>query len=234
MGNALQDRPASYSSMRQGRRPRGRAAARLGGAALVAVLVVIGADRALDSLPSVDNPLQEQVIDRQRPALVLALADLSDYHAAKGTFQVVVDLEKDTPYVPGFVKGERTTYLAVGTVDGVVDFRGLGPDAVTAEGESVVITLPAPTLAEADVDLERSRVVARDRGVLDRIGGALSDNPTSEREVALIAERRLDDAAAESDLLSRAEDNTRSMLTGLARSFGYTDVTVRFEGDAGT
>ena len=235
MENALQDRPARTSSVAPspGRR-RSRGAALLGGAVLVGVLAVAGADRALDLLPSWDDPLQEQVIDRERPALVLALADLAEYHAAEGTFQVVVDLEKDAPYLPGFVKGERTTYLAVGTVDGLVDFRDLSADAVRTEGDAVTFVLPAPTLDDADVDLERSRVVARDRGVLDRIGGAFSDDPTSEREVALLAERKLDEAALSSDLLRRSQDNTRAMLTGLARSLGYTDVTVRFDGDPGT
>jgi hypothetical protein len=199
---------------------------------LVAALAVLGADRALDALPDVSNPLQEQVIDRDRPALVLALADLSDYHAAQGSFQVVVDRERDTKYVPGFVKGERTTYLAVGSVDGLVDFRGLGEGAVQVAGQAVTITLPQPRLGEPVVDLEQSRVVSRDRGVLDRVGGVFSDDPTSERDVALSAQGKLADAAAQSDLLRRAQDNTRSMLTGLARSFGYTDVTVRFDGDA--
>lgn len=200
----------------------------------MAVLAAAGADRALDLLPGWGNPLQERVVDHQRPALLLALSDLREYHAAEGTFQVVVDLEKDTPYVPGFVKGERTTYLAVGTVAGVVDFRGLGQDAVATRAEGVVITLPAPTLDDADIDLARSRVVARDRGLVDRISGALSDSPTSEQEVALLAERKLELAAAESDLLRRAEESTRTTLTGLARSFGYSDVTVRFDAAAGT
>jgi hypothetical protein len=164
---------------------------------------------------------------------MLALSDLSDYSAAQGSFQVVVDRERDTPWVPAVVKGERTTYLALGTVDGVVDFGSLGEDAVQVDGESVVITLPPPRLGEPALDLESSRVVARDRGVIDRVSGVLSDSPTSERDVALLAEDKLARAAADSDLLQRAQDNTRAMLTGLARSFGYTDVTVRFEGDRG-
>jgi hypothetical protein len=207
---------------------------RLGGAALIALLALVAADRALDLLPSWDNPLREQVIDRERPALMLALSDLNDYHAAQGSYQVVVDLERDSPFVPGIVKGERTTYLATGTVDGVVDFSALSADAVQIEGGALTITLPSPRLGEAAIDLENSRVVSRDRGVLDRISGAFSDSPTSERDVALLAEDKLQDAAASSDLLNRAQDNTRNMLTGLARSFGYSDVTVRFDAAAGT
>lgn len=212
---------------------RHRTSVRIGGAALVAVLAVVGAGRALDLLPGWGNPLQEQVIDRERPALMLALSDLSDYSAAQGSYQVVVDLERDTRWVPSVVKGERTTYLALGTVDGVVDFRSLGEDAVQVDGESVVITLPQPRLGEPALDLDDSRVLSRDRGVVDRVSGVLSDSPTSERDVARLAEDKLARAATDSDLLQRAEDNTRAMLTGLARSFGYTDVTVRFDGDAG-
>ncbi len=233
MAHALQDRPVSTTFVPQ-KPPRRRAALRAAGAALVALLAVAGADRALELLPSWDQPLQEQVVDHQRPALMLALSDLSEYHAAQGRYQVVVDLERDTRYVPGFVKGDRTTYLAVGAVDGLVDFRALGAGAVQAEGQSATITLPRPRLGQATVDLEQSRVVARDRGLLDRVSGAFSDSPTSERDVAILAEDKLADAAASSDLLLRAQDNTRSMLTGLARSFGYSDVTVRFDGDAGT
>ena len=236
MSNALLDRPArttESSSAGSRRRRRYGTGVRLTGAALVGLLAVAGADRAMGFLPSFENPLAEQVIDTQRPALMTALSNLSDYHASQGAFQVVVDLEKDTPYVPGFVKGERTTYLANGTVDGVVDFRGLGNTAVQAQGQSVVITLPPPRLGAPAVDLESSRVVARDRGLVDRVSGALSDNPTSEREVALLAESKLADAAAQSDVLVRAQDNTRALLTGLAQSFGYTDVTVRFDGDPG-
>lgn len=212
---------------------RHRTAVVAAGVALLGI-TALGLDRALDALPSFGNPLQETTVDRQRPALQLALTDLAEYRAAQGSYQVVVDQEKDVPYVPGIVKGERTTYLAVGTVDGLVDFRGLGEGAVQVQGESVTITLPPPRLAAPSVDLEQSRVISRDRGVLDRIGGAFSDNPTSERDVARAAEGKLTEAAAESDLLRRTQDNTRSTLTGLARSFGYTDVTVRFDADAGT
>lgn len=233
MPNVLQDWPARTSASRD-RPPRGRGTAvGLGAGALLAVLVLVGADRALDALPSWDAPLEEKAVDRSRPALLLALSDLDEFHAAKGEFQVVVDLEKDVRYVPSFVKGERTTYLAAGSVDGLVDFGGLSAGAVKTEGTSVTITLPRPRLDEPDLDLAESRVLDRDRGVIDRVGGALSDSPTSEREVALLAEDKLAAAAAESDLLRRTEANTRAMLTGLAGSFGYEDVTVRFVGDAG-
>jgi hypothetical protein len=228
--SALQDRPTTSSLPHPP--ARRRRTALLITAALLGGLVVVGADRALDALPGFDAPFEEQVVDRSRPALLESLADLDDFHAAKGSFQVVVDLERDVPYVPAFVKGERTTYLAVGSVDGLVDFSGLTGDAVETDGTSATITLPRPQLDEVRLDLAESRVLDRDRGVVDRVAGVLSDDPTSERDVALAAQDKLTAAAVESDLLERAEANTRAMLVGLAGSFGYDDVTVRFEGSA--
>jgi len=86
----------------------------------LAVLVPVGLQVA-DWLP--DNPLGQDVVDRSTPPLLLALEDLSEYHAATGTFQVVVDREVDTRYVPSVISGEQVSFLATGTADAYVDFE---------------------------------------------------------------------------------------------------------------
>ena len=176
------------------------------------------------------NPFAPEEIDRSTTPLLVSLADLDEYHAATGNFQVVVDVESDTPYVPSVISGERVQFLATGTVDAYVDFADLGPDAVTLseDGNSATITLPAPELAEARIDPDESRVLDRDRGLVDRIGDAIGDDPTDESELFSMAEERLENAADDSDLLDRAEDGTRDMLTALATSLGVEDVTVEF------
>ncbi|HWH30134.1 MAG TPA: DUF4230 domain-containing protein [Mycobacteriales bacterium] len=210
--------------------PRVRRSGWMVAALLVAALAVGGlAGRGLDLLPGL--PFGTQTVDRSTPTLLTSLADLERYHAATGSFQVVVDLEKDVRWVPSAIRGERTTFLATGSVDAYVDFRGLSGSAVEVsdDGRSVTFSLPPAQLDDADVDLENSRVLARDRGVLDRVGGLFSDNPTSERRVAMLAEDKLAAAAAESELRQQAEENTRRMLTGLARSLGYEQVVVEFD-----
>ena len=222
----LLERPAA--GLGTSRRRRFRAVV---GAALAAAVVLAGtvAVRGLDLMP--DLPISQQTVDRTGPALMLALEDLAEYHAAQGSFQVAVDIEKDSQWLPSVISGERTTYLASGSVDGIVDFTGLDAGAVTLseDGRSVTISLPKPRLGEVRIDPANSRVLARDRGLLDRVGGAFEDNPTSEQQLQLAAQEKMARAAAESDLLRRSEDNTRSMLTGLARSLGVEDVTVRFD-----
>lgn len=199
-------------------------------AGVVVVAVFAGAGRLGGLLPSLPNPFGSETIDRTQPALLQSLADLHDYHAATGNFQVIVDTEKDTRFVPSFVRGERTVFVAGGSVDAVVDFSRLDERSikVSPDRTSVTVTLPSPTVAEPTVDPGKSRVVSRDRGVLDRIGSAFSDNPTSERPLVLAAQAKMRDAAGESDLRAKGEENTRKMLEGLLRALGYTNVTVSF------
>jgi hypothetical protein len=208
-------------------RPSRLRALALAGLVAVAALAVAG---RLDLFPSLPNPFGSETIDRTQPALLQSLADLSEYHAATGNFQVIVDTEKDTRFVPSFIRGERTVYVAGGSVDAVVDFSQLDERSIQASPDrtSVSVVLPAPTLAEPTVDPEESRVVSRDRGLLDRVGSAFSDNPAGERSLALAAQDKMRAAAAESDLRRRAEDNTRRMLEGMLRALGYSEVTVTF------
>ena len=202
----------------------------LGIAALVIVALFAGAGRLGNLLPSLPNPFGSETIDRTQPALLQSLADLSEYHAATANFQVIVDTEKDTKFVPSFIRGERTVYVAGGSVDAIVDFSQLDERSiqVSPDRTSVTVVLPAPTVADPDLDPQQSRVVSRDRGVLDRIGGAFSDNPSTERPLVLAAEDKMRDAAAQSDLRAKAEQNTRSMLEGMLQALGYSSVNVSF------
>ena len=229
MPTLLSPRPASGEAAPRSRR---RVSLRLAavGAAL-AVLVPVG-KKVADWLPG--EPFGQDVVDRSTTPLLLALEDLHEYHAATGTFQVVVDREVDTRYVPSAISGERVEFLATGTADAYVDFEGLDDGAVTlsADGTSATIELPAPRVAEVRIDPEESHVLDRDRGLVDRIGDALGDNPVDDGELYALAEDRLAAAAAESDLRGRAETNTRAMLTGLAQSLGVDEVEVRFEDPA--
>jgi hypothetical protein len=202
------------------------------GVTVVLVLALVG--RLGDLLPSWDNPVQQKTVDRSTAPLLLALEDLNQYHAATGTFQLFIDREKDTQYVPSAISGERVSFLAVGTVDAYVDFAALGADRVrlSENRRTVAISLPAAELGQARVDPAESRVLDRDRGVLDRIGSAFADDPSVEGELYEIGEKRLAAAAAKSDLVNRAEANTRQMLTSLAKSLGFREVTVTFDAPA--
>jgi hypothetical protein len=212
--------------------PRRRSRVRLV-AGILLVLVLFVAVAGLSGLrlwPSFPVPFASRQVDRSQPVLLKAIEDLAVYKAASGQFQVVVDLEESSRGIPPLIKGQRTLFVAGGSVDAEVDFSNLKGEAirVSPDGTRVDITLPHARLTQARVDPEQSRVFSRERGLLDRLGSVLSDNPTSERELYRLAAAKMQAAAGGSDLKARAEQNTRAMLQSMLRSLGYREVTVTF------
>ena len=182
------------------------------------------------------SPFHTTTVDRSAPTVLASMRDLSEYRAASGEFEQVVDLEKDVSWLPSALAGERVMFIGVGSVDAYVDFSHLDESAIemSKDRKSVVITLPEPTLAKAVVDVERSHVANRDRGLLNRLGGIFSDNPTSEQDLYRVAAEKIDAAAAESELRDRAKENTTATLEGLLKGLGFTEIEIRYEaGGAG-
>jgi hypothetical protein len=200
--------------------------------AIVLVLVVFFAGIRLSVLPGLKDLFGTETHDRSGPALLQSIQDISRYDAASGNFQVVVDLEKDTKYLPDAIRGTRTLYVGAGTVDAYVDLGKVGERDVTVNDDrtSASLRLPHAQLGKPALDTDRSYAVSKQRGLLDRLGDFFSDNPNGEQAVQKLAVRHIGDAAKESELTERAETNTTNMLQGLLRSLGFKEVNVSYGG----
>jgi hypothetical protein len=185
----------------------------------------------MGAFPALSDTFEQQTVDRGPAPLLVALADIAEFHAATGSFQVLVDLERDTPHVPALISGERTSLFATGHVNAVVDLSGLAPERVTvsADRRAVTFALPPPRLTPVSLDPAATRIVGRERGLVERLAGVVASNPVDDEELYQLAAQRIDDAARQSDLITRAQANTNQMLTSLARSLGYEQVTVTFD-----
>ena len=192
--------------------------------AAVAVLALVSA------IPDL-NPFGTETRDRSQPPLLKSLQRLSEYRAATANMQVVVDIEQDDKILPSFLKGRRTLLVAAGNVDAGVSFAKLddGNVVVSADRRTVTVDLPRAVLSPARLDLRRTRVYDQQRGVLDRVGDLVSENPDEQRALLAEAQEKLTQAAREDpQLLAAAERNTRAMLENLLRGLGFERVTVRF------
>ena len=127
--------------------------------------------------------------------------------------------------MPDFVSGRNTTYLAAGSVDAVVDH---GAATVEETEDGIVVTLPAPTMDDAVLDEGRSEVLDRDRGALDRLGDAISDQG-DDGELRELALAELTTAASETELLEQARDSAEATVTALLEGASDRPVTVIFE-----
>ena len=187
--------------------------------------------RALNVLPSFDNPFDDQEVDRSQPVLLQSMRDLSRYVAADGTFQVIVDLQQNKENIPEFLVNRRTLFVGSGSVEAYVDFSSLAEGALVVDEakKTIKITLPPPQLSTASLDMQRSYVVAEERGIFDSIKDAFAQDPNKQQRVYQEAQKRITDAARSSGLDQRAKDNTEKMLESLFARLGYTTVTVAFD-----
>jgi hypothetical protein len=197
---------------------------------VVAVLAIVLALSAVHLLPRFTNPFAETTIDRSSPALLKSISALSRYEAASGSFQVVVNLDQRTSWLPTFIEGTQTLFVGEGTDIAFVDFSKLKGSAIKVSHNrtQVVIIIPRARLEPAVLNVQRSYVFAQQQGILNRVGNFFAGNPDSQHQVYALAQKKIETAAQHSELLSQAQRNTRTMLIGLMRSLGFHQVTVTF------
>src|SRR5258706_16247513 len=66
-------------------------------AAVIAIVLVLS---TVHLLPQFRKPFAESTVDRSSPALLKSISALSRYEAASGSFQVVVNLDQRTSWLP--------------------------------------------------------------------------------------------------------------------------------------
>ncbi|TDV55394.1 DUF4230 domain-containing protein [Actinophytocola oryzae] len=193
---------------------------RIGRVVAVVLVVIVALLWLVSKVPNL-NPFSTETKDRSGPALLQSVRDLSQYHGAEGDFQVIVDLEHDVAWVPDSIAGSHTLFVARGTVSAYIDLGTLSDKALTVDEEkkTVQVRLPEPKLAKTNLDQEHTYVYAQDRGVWDAVSSLF--NPPDQRELYVLAEKKIGDAAKEAGLTKRAERNLQQMLTGMFTSLGY-------------
>jgi hypothetical protein len=207
-----------------------RSGLKLGIAAVIVILLAPFAANLGHIFGAIPNLFGSERHERVQPPVLKSLQDLAEYHAASANLQTVVEVSHDASYLPSFIQGDDTRFLAVGSVDASVDFSQLASTAiqVSPDGKAVTVTLPAPTYAAPHLDLDNSQVLSRERGLVDRVGGLFTSDPTNDQPLYQLSDQALRDAATKTDLIERAKTNTTGMLTGMLRGLGYQNVTVKF------
>lgn len=174
---------------------------------------------------------------RGRPAIVKSIEDLGELKSATANLQIVVEQEDGTDERwPTWLRGNRTLFIAAGSVDASVDLRAIKPEdlSVSDDGRTATIVLPKAKLSPARLDPEQSHVYDTDRGLIDRLQDAAGRAPADQQQVYVEATKRLDQAAAaDPQLRIRAEQNAVATLTGMLKGLGFENVQVSIV-DGGT
>ncbi|MGD0067450.1 MAG: DUF4230 domain-containing protein [Streptosporangiaceae bacterium] len=201
-------------------------------ATVVGVVVLVVVLSAVHLLPQLRNPFAQTTTVTSQPVILKSITALSRYEAASGSFEVVVDLSKRTSLLPSFLAGSETLFIGQGNDIAYIDFSGLKSQAITmsANRQTVTVSLPKAQLEPAVLDVNQSYVVAEQQGLLNRIGNFFSGNPNSQQQVYEAAQAKIQTAAQQSPLLAEAQKNTQAMLQGMLTSLGFQHVTVTFGG----
>lgn len=184
-------------------------------------LLVLGlGGLGMAKLLGISVPFQTHTTDRSQPVLLKSIQELKQYHAAVGTFQVIVDVKDDVDWVPDFLAGERSLFVAAGTVNAYVDFSGFaeGDLRLSEDGKSVTIRLPAAKLDKPNLDFERSYIFSQERGALNRLKDAFATK--DQQRLYALAEAKIAAAAKESELLKQADENAKANLSTTLNAVG--------------
>lgn len=153
-----------------------------------------------------------------QPTIVRQIQQLQRLETVRFSMDKIISGEHDSPYLPKFLVSDRLLLVVHGDVIAGVDLRQLQSQDVSIAGKTISVRVPKSQILVTNLDNSKTRVYSRDTGLFS------SPDPNLESEVRQEAERELQDAALQDNILKTADDNARSTLSALLRSLAFTSV----------
>ena len=160
-------------------------------------------------------------INVSQPTVVRQIQQLQRLETVTYTMDKIISGERDNPYLPKFLAGDRLLLVVHGQVIGGVDLAKVQPSDVVVHGEAITFHLPQAEVFSTVIDNAKTRVYSRDTGLFT------SPDPNLESEVREDAERQLQQDALQDGILKTAADNARSTISGMLKGFGFYEVVIR-------
>jgi hypothetical protein len=153
--------------------------------------------------------------------IVHQINDLARLETASYELEKIVTAEDNPDSFFGLL-GESIIFVAYGKIYAGVDLSQMTTDdLVVIDPETVIVHLPEAHVFEdiPALDNQRSYVADRDTGLLTRA------DPELETQVRQAAEVAIREAAAQSDILERADQNAEAYMRNFLQGLGFTNVT---------
>ena len=112
-----------------------------------------------------------------------------------------------------------------------MDLSAIAPENVRASGETLRVTLPAPTIIDKKIDVGESQVFDYNRGFLGLGPDRAPELQDQAQEVAL---EKLIFAACEEGILQQASDRAELVVGQLLQNTGFEQVIVESQPTANT
>jgi len=198
-----------------------------GSIALIVVLAFGNAwqsgERLLGRLANLVNPPQPEPQVDVRSLVINQVRDASELTTAIFTMEAVVPTSQDQT-LGGFLVGTtKLLYIAHGEVRAGVDLSQITPSDIEVEGDTIRLRLPPPRILDSKIDVSRSTVYDYDRGFLG-LGPDVAPNLQALAEERALS--RITQAACADNLLQRANERAKLVVTQLVRGVGDRSVIV--------
>jgi hypothetical protein len=160
-------------------------------------------------------------IDVSSPSVVEKIRQLSRLETVDYAIDKIVEGDRQNPYIPDFLVGDKLMLVAHGDVIAGVDLSQLKASDVVVNGTRVQVRLPAAQVLTTRVDNGRTRVYSRNTGVL------INPDPNLESDVRRVAEQQFTQAALDDGILDKARQNARTSVTALLYGLGFRTADVQ-------
>ena len=160
-------------------------------------------------------------VNVDQPTVVRQIQQLQRLETVGYTMDKIISGERDNPYLPKFLVGDRLLLVVHGEVIAGVNLAKLQPKDVAVNGKSISIRLPAAEIFTTRIDNGKTRVYSRDTGLFS------SPDPNLETTVLQEAERQLQQAALQDGILKSADLNARNTVSSLLKGFGFSEVIIQ-------
>ena len=177
-------------------------------------------------LPSLPPANSAETVVRALPNVLVAVRDLARLESVSFHMERVLDLTEKQSRMFGLIETEDALLLvAVADVTAGVDLSKLAEGDVEADPRAgrVTIMLPKPEVLHVALDPAHTYVHTRRTGLLAKRQESLEARARAE------AERSLVEAAKQAQILDKAGDNARRVISKLVQSLGYSQIEIQFK-----
>jgi hypothetical protein len=192
--------------------------------------------RAVNPVQSLTGDLATQVSSITHPTptilpspltIIRDIRSLARLETIQFTIEKVITAESGQGPLGGLF-GDKLILVAHGSVIAGMDLSKVGAGDVEVREGMLYVSLPEPEIFVTDLDNEKSYVYDRETGLFTK------GDINLESSARLVAEREIEKAAIEDNVLELARQNSETYLSRLLDSLGYSEVIFVYEDRIGT
>ena len=146
---------------------------------------------------------------------------LSALTTTRYSFSTIITTETDMPDWLKTLYGQKQVMVAVGYITAGIDMTKAKASDVQI-GESIALTLPAPTLQDCILDEGKTYIAALEKGLF------APTNPTIDQQSRQFAIQQLRQSAINGDILTEAQTQAQTAITNFVELVGVNNIQITF------